>query len=480
MVQGAVGWGLLLRWALVWVVVLGVAGRVPAVSITDIAGRGCGDGAPASRAAIGAAGLSWSTGELLIADARCVSIRRLRDGAMTRLAGSGVTGHADGDAATARLTTPSDVVRGGDGAIYWTEWQTRLVRRLTSDGVVETVAHLGVLSEPRGITATADAVYVADPVGSRIVEIRTPCTAPCVVLPFVTSGITQAYDVFAAADGWLYIADTWAHRIRRFKAGSFQLVAGTGAAGFEGDGGPAIAARLYAPSAVTVDAAGKVCIADGRNNRVRCIENGVISTVAGTGAIQSSVTGTITPDDVSGDPLRVPMAPNAIAFGEDGALYVSSATDGMLYAVTDGSVPTQSPQTGETILPASPHATYTPQPTYTARPTYTPEATHSPLPSRTPPATFTPRDTYTIAPTYTPQPTETVAPTLTNTIAVMATVTRTPTAAPTCPSCPRRCDVTGDGTVSSLDATRILQYVVGLNVCACAEPPCTPTVGGGS
>jgi hypothetical protein len=68
--------------------------------------------------------------------------------------------------------------------------------------------------------------------------------------------------------------------------GTIKTVAGTGQAGFSGDGGPATQARLAFPFSVVVDATGNVLIADTDNNRVRKVSpSGMISTVAGTGQL---------------------------------------------------------------------------------------------------------------------------------------------------------------------------------------------------
>lgn len=87
----------------------------------------------------------------------------------------------------------------------------------------------------------------------------------------------------------LIIADTYNHRIRRIAArtSTITTIAGTGTAGFSGDGGAATAARLNFPRSVAVDySTGDIYISDSSNNRIRRIaaSNGVITTVAGTGA----------------------------------------------------------------------------------------------------------------------------------------------------------------------------------------------------
>src|SRR5437762_9457394 len=85
--------------------------------------------------------------------------------------------------------------------------------------------------------------------------------------------------------GNVYIADPNNHRVRKVNlAGIIQTVAGLGFAGFSGDGGPAVQARLNAPYGLATDLAGNLYIADLGNNRVRKVSpDGVISTVAGSG-----------------------------------------------------------------------------------------------------------------------------------------------------------------------------------------------------
>src|SRR5262245_43979300 len=74
-------------------------------------------------------------------------------------------------------------------------------------------------------------------------------------------------------------------RVRRVTtSGTISTVAGNGQPGYAGDGGPATAAKLFSPVGVVVDSAGNLYIADLDNNRVRKVTpGGVISTIAGTG-----------------------------------------------------------------------------------------------------------------------------------------------------------------------------------------------------
>jgi len=87
------------------------------------------------------------------------------------------------------------------------------------------------------------------------------------------------------AAGNLYIADQLNDRVRKVNtSGIITTVAGTGVAGFSGDGGPATAARLHEPIDLLFDGSGNLYIADHDNNRIRKVDTGgIITTVAGTG-----------------------------------------------------------------------------------------------------------------------------------------------------------------------------------------------------
>ena len=89
--------------------------------------------------------------------------------------------------------------------------------------------------------------------------------------------------VAADAQGNVFIGDQVNQRVRKVSGGTLSTLAGTGTAGYSGDGGQATSAQLNTPLGVALDAQGNLYIADYANHRIRKVSGGIISTVAGTG-----------------------------------------------------------------------------------------------------------------------------------------------------------------------------------------------------
>src|SRR5260370_16376919 len=104
------------------------------------------------------------------------------------------------------------------------------------------------------------------------------------------SSLTGPQGLALDQSGNLYIADAAANRIRKVStSGIITTFAGTGQAGFSGDGGPATQAMLSFPQSIAFDPKGNLIIADRVNNRLRMVTpDGVISTVAGNGTRAST------------------------------------------------------------------------------------------------------------------------------------------------------------------------------------------------
>ncbi|MBV9249931.1 MAG: hypothetical protein JO227_11885, partial [Acetobacteraceae bacterium] len=104
--------------------------------------------------------------------------------------------------------------------------------------------------------------------------------------PASQARLNNPFDLAFGPDGSLYFSDTFNHRIRHIDArGVINTIAGTGERGFSGDGGPAIRAQLNEPYGIVVDHMGVVYFADRLNRRVRRIgSDGVITTLVGDGS----------------------------------------------------------------------------------------------------------------------------------------------------------------------------------------------------
>ena len=132
--------------------------------------------------------------------------------------------------------------------------------------------------------------------------------------------------------GNYFFADTANNQVREVTlAGNITAVAGTGAPGFAGDGSAATSALLNAPSGLAVDGAGNVYIADTGNNRIRLVSNGTISTFAGTGIACNFLISTCG----NGGPAAQALlnAPQGLFLTPSGVLYVADTGDNVIRTI---------------------------------------------------------------------------------------------------------------------------------------------------
>ena len=133
----------------------------------------------------------------------------------------------------------------------------------------------------------------------------------------------------AGVDGSLYIADFSNHRIRRIAPnGVISTVAGTGIAGYNGDGIPALQAHLNGPNGVAVAPDGSLIVTEALGQRVRRIApNGIITTIAGTGATGDSGDGGLAVNAQVNNP-------NGPVFSPDGNLYFADTANHRIRQIT--------------------------------------------------------------------------------------------------------------------------------------------------
>jgi trimeric autotransporter adhesin len=233
------------------------------------------------------------------------------------VAGNGAQGNSGtGNQATlAELNGPQGVAVDSAGNLYIADEQNDIVEKVNAQThVITTIAGTGVFGfNGNGIPATsaeldapvavavdsAGDVFIADDQNDMVREVSAATGLISTVAGdggygyngdgIAATSATLASPVSIALDsaGNLYIADFGNHRIREVSkaTGLISTIAGTGTAGYNGDGIAATSAELNYPDAVVLDAAGDVFISDSHNNRVREVNKstGLISTVAGTG-----------------------------------------------------------------------------------------------------------------------------------------------------------------------------------------------------
>jgi len=285
-----------------------VAGAGPAAGAPGaFAGDGLSPTDPAVRlnqprgvSPLGTSGLSF-----LIADTGNNRIRAVINNTLVSVAGDGTPGFGgDGDGAQiAQLNQPAAVAALPDGGYLIADTGNNRIRRVSPSGIITTVA------------GTGPAAFGGD--GG----------------PASSAALNAPSDVAPLAGGGFLIADTGNNRIRRVSAdGTIATVVGAGPAGFGGDGGPAGKALLNAPEGVAALADGSIAVADSGGERVRLVgADGTIRTLAGTGVAGFSGDG--------GDPELAQLShPRAVA--RDGArTLIADAFDNRIRSVAQGAPP---------------------------------------------------------------------------------------------------------------------------------------------
>jgi DNA-binding beta-propeller fold protein YncE len=236
-------------------------------------------------------------------------------GVIRTIAGTNQRGYSGdgGSAVSASFDQPRATAVGPDGTVYIADTFNHRVRRVGAGGDVVTLAGTGqaafsgdggpagtaTLHWPHGVAvdSAGASLYIADSANHRVRKVDLGSGVITTVAGGAASGFAgdggQATAallqgpkaVYAAPGGDLYIADSGNERVRRVdRGGIITTIAGTGVAGFAGDGGPATTAQFDGPRGVAGDSAGNLYVADDNNHRIRRIDpSGAITTVAGTG-----------------------------------------------------------------------------------------------------------------------------------------------------------------------------------------------------
>ena len=361
-----------------------------AVCTTPLTGN-CGDGGLASAALLNnPQGVAVDgAGNIYIADSGDHRIRIVSGstGVISEYAGTGVTcnpnkGCGDGGAAvSANISNPFEIALDGSGNLFLTDPSINSIREVNaSTGVITTIAgngHSGytgdggvatsaTINVPRGVAVDASGnVYIADTGNERIRQFTVGGT----ISTFAGGGTGNDGSVATAAilgggrgvaldsAGNLYIADTYNNRIRKATPGTppdsfgtISTIAGTGIAGFFGNGKPALSALLNFPSGVAVDSTNNLYIADTGNFAIRKVDptSLLIKNVAGV-PMQSCKA---LPCGDGGPALSATFGkPTSVAVDAAGNIYVADAAEHAIRMVNTTSAAVT--VGGVTVLPGN-------------------------------------------------------------------------------------------------------------------------------
>jgi streptogramin lyase len=198
------------------------------------------------------------------------------------------------------MDNPFGITRGPDGALYICDTNNHVIRRISREGVISTVAGSG----KKGYSGDGG--------------------------PAIRAELSEPYEVRFDKTGNMFFVERLNHLVRRVDSNSrtISTVAGTGHAGFSGDGGPAIKAALNQPHSIQFDGKDGLYICDILNHRIRKVDmrTGIIATFAGTGEKLP------TPDEapIATAPLN---GPRAIDFDRNGDMWLALREGNSVYKI---------------------------------------------------------------------------------------------------------------------------------------------------
>ncbi len=293
-----------------------------------------------------------ASGTIYVTDHRDHTLRAIREQMVLTVVQGRTGGFADGPTTEARFGDPWKLDADTRGLLV-TDGLARRVRRI-SRGAVRTITVAGSDQEHNDTKPLIDfgddpgdlstgprgRVFVADSANHRIAMISSDEEEISTLAgtgqpgskdgPVASAEFTRPEGIAAKNDGALFVADTGNHLIRKISNGQVSTAAGSGKLGFD-DGDAKREASFRFPQSIAVTRDGMLYIADTGNHAIRRLFEGRVETIAGTGE----------PGFADGQPQSAQFqAPEGIAVGDDGTIYVADTGNQRVRVIKDGMVST--------------------------------------------------------------------------------------------------------------------------------------------
>jgi trimeric autotransporter adhesin len=328
-----------------------------------------GDGGQAKAAKLGyVTGVTVdAAGNVYITDASANTIRKVNtSNVITTIAGQfagfnvvTTTFSGDGGPATAaHFNVPWSSVVDASGNIIVSDRGNNLLRKIDgATGIVTTIAGKlidqgasgdngpaiqALIGNPEGITSDAAGnLYIADSQNHIIRKISTTGVITTIAGmagqagytgdggPAISAKLSEPAGIAVDASGNIYFSDNSAVIRRIATSGKIATIAGTGVEGYSGDGGKATEAQLLSPKGIVIAKDGSIVFADSGNNRIRRIapEQDKIETIAGTGESGYAGDGGLAIDAKM-------FNPQGLAVDSNGNIYIAESGTGVIRIIT--------------------------------------------------------------------------------------------------------------------------------------------------